>query len=176
MHWWDFEAPEAACNKCSSAEFLLYCSVSPGDDGVNWRNQFCNLAPDSQRCRKLPKLFDSALGLVIISTILSGLLIILTIISLIRSKLIPKVVTKAVSGCLGFLLLLMILSSVLLIAVGIPEVNKEDNPRCDETLQGCTFIGYNITMWGPAVGWILAVIAAGLSIIFAVVCFITDYD
>jgi len=122
-------------------------------------------------CKKYPQLFDAAMALMIIATILAGILAVAGIISMCRSKL-----PTAPLGGLGILTCLLILAAVIVIAVGIPSVFKEDNPDCSNSpdcsfLGSRTILGYTET-WGPSTGWIFAVISAGCALAFAIIEFI----
>jgi len=107
----------------------------------------------------------------IIATILAGLLAVGAFISMFRSKL-----PTAPLGGLGILTCLLILAAVIVIAVGIPSVFKEDNPDCPNSPE-CSFIGSTKTVvyslnWGPSTGCIFAVISAGCALVFAILEFI----
>jgi len=87
--------------------------------------------------------------------------------------------TGMITAVGGILCALCSLAAVIVIAVGIPDVNKKDFPNCDPTTTpGCSFIGsYTPTgggklSWGPSTGWILAVISCGCAAAYSVLGFV----
>jgi len=185
--WFEIvNSPQSTCNSCTSFDKLECLALTTGLINTNWR---MNCTPStSASCNKLPQLFDGSFAMMLIAMLLALILAIITFAFVYANKVI---LSPILTFTLGLFTGICLLIAVIILSVGIPDVKTTDaNGTCQTQIPGvnsCTFIGSfslpgsSITVsWGPAAGWIIAVVAAGLAEIFGILELVrmrmTDYS
>jgi len=168
FEWRNLVASQTSCANCGTE--AATCAAAGTSNGQSWRAIYCNTDVNSPLCKNLPMIFDASFALMIIGTVIAGILIILSILGLLASTILPKFLTLKVLALKGFFVMICFLIAVIVIACAIPPTYNEASSYNCGNAPGCTFIGQNGTdgHWGPTVGWILAVVAAGLSLIYSI--------
>jgi len=178
---WNWNSISVYCNdndKCKVGPLINICELQKADDKKNWRTLYdCSNTDNSLECETLPRIFDAILAMIIVSAVAIFIVLILMILRRSMNLVLYIWTDKTTHLFFAALALIAGIIGVVVFAVAIPSAYHNSDRCGDDNKTGCKFAGSSETklepitenviyVWGPGVGWIIAVVNLGLMVGF----------
>jgi len=185
--WWSYDFQVGDCLGTDSYSWMkgsykcnAQCNAGLcGDTAYDWRQYACHIT-DTVECNALPPFYDTALAMMVLSTLLIFSLIMILVLQTQTLVLHSFLLYKATQLSLVITAAIFGLIAIIVFATGIPSA-YHDAKQCKTNSYGCSFIGSDsFTLvgvkvgydWGPGPGWIIEVVNTVLIVAFAILYFI----